>query len=188
MSEPIKKPNHTPESYSPVKPEIMSMVEVLQNYMRAEESKTPMTLQVVEMKPFTFVGKTYENWLENGISGFWDEAHGSGFAGNLYSLQDNFRDFGLFFKDGRYMIGIEEPQKDYSQYNLDKSDIPISKWVIAYGKFQEPGVSTHEGWSFIDDYIKSNEIQINEDIPVIEKYPDGAEPLDQTYLLMKAIF
>ena len=60
MSEPIKKPGKTPESYSPKKPEIATMVKEVQDSVMQESVTEPKLekFEVVKWEPRRFIGKS----------------------------------------------------------------------------------------------------------------------------------
>jgi len=58
---------------------------------------------------------------------------------------------------------------------------------VAYGKFDTNQVNTPKYWEMIDQYLSDTLYVVDENVPIIEKFPDGAEPLDQTYMLMKPL-
>jgi len=85
------------------------------------------------------------------------------------------------------MIAIEKPidAHDFSEH--DEMRVSAGIWAVAYGKFDTNQVNTPKYWEMIDQYLADTQYVVDENVPIIEKFPDGAEPLDQTYMLMKPL-
>jgi len=162
----------------------MKFSDVVQETM--EDTINGISLETVNMNELTFIGKIKKDGMTQ-IKQFWDECHGSGYTDQLYAMQKNFRDFGIFINNKDYMIAIEKPIAEHELSEYDKITVPAGMWAVAYGKFDANHVNTPKYWEMIDQYLADTQYIIDESMPIVEKFPDGAEPLDQTYMLMKPI-
>ena len=160
----------------------MKFSDIVQENM--EDTIGGISLKVVKMNGLKFIGKISKGGMSQ-VKQFWDECHGNGYTDKLYSMQKNFRDFGIFINGEDYMIAIEKPTGEYNLTEYDEIEIPGGTWAVAYGKFQ--GIDMGKCWQMVDQYLFDTEYALNDAVPVIEKFPDGAEPLDQTYMLMKPL-
>jgi len=86
------------------------------------------------------------------------------------------------------MIAIEKPEGEQDLTEYDKITVPGGLWAVAYGRFDGNNtISAGKCWKMIDQYLEETQYISDESIPVIEKFPDGVEPLDQTYMLMRPL-
>jgi len=146
-----------------------------------------ISLKTVRMSKLTFIGKIKKGGMSH-IKEFWDECHSTGYTDKLYAMQKNFRDFGIFINNEDYMIAIEKPLEKYDLFGYDALTVNAGMWTMAYGKFDNnETINTAKCWQMIDQYLTETQYTVDESVPIIEKFPDGAEPLDQTYMLMKPI-
>jgi len=162
----------------------MKFSDVVQETM--EDAIGGISLKTVNMGELTFIGKLKKGGMSQ-IKQFWDECHSSGYTDKLYSMQKNFRDFGIFIDGEDYMIAIEKPADEHDLSEHDEIAVPAGMWAVAYGKFDSDHVNTPKYWEMIAQYLADTQYVVDESMPIIEKFPDGAEPLDQTYMLMKPI-
>ena len=162
----------------------MKFSDVVQETM--EDTIGGISLKTVRMSELTFIGKLKKGGMVH-IKEFWDECHKNGYTDKLYSMQKNFRDFGIFINGEDYMIAIEKPADEYDFSEYDKITVPAGMWAVAYGRFDRNYINTPKYWEMIIQYLADTQYVVDQNVPVIEKFPDGAEPLDQTYMLMKPI-
>ncbi len=183
------KPNYKPFSRITISMEVKEMdTDTFKNVIKQtmEDIIGGVSIKIIKMDELVFIGKIKKDGMSQ-ISQFWEESHKIGYTEKLYELQENFRDFGVFINNADYMIGIEKPNIAYEQSDFDEIKVPESLWAVAYGRFGSEYIDTVKCWGMIDRYLENTQYIVNEDIAIIEKYPDGAEPLDQTYMLMKPI-
>lgn len=183
------KPGYTPFSRIIISVEVIPMdtmkfADLVQQNM--EDIIGGIGIKVVRMDALKFIGKIKKDGMHQ-IKQFVDECYDSGFMENMLALQNNNRDFGVFINNADYMVAIEKPNITCDAAVYDEIMIPGSIWAVAWGKFDCENVNTPKYWSMIDQYLSDTEYVVDENIPIIEKFPDGAEPLDQTYMLMKPI-
>lgn len=155
-------------------------------FQTMEDMVGGISVKIVKTGNLEFIGKRYDNGISQ-IAAVWDKAHRSGLTDQLYQMQQNFRDFGIFIDDRDYMIGIEKPATTINYEGYDNLFVPESLWAVAYGRFGNENINAECCWKMIDQYLDNTIYVIRNDVPVIEKFPDGGEPLDQTYMLMRPI-
>ena len=169
------------ESHMTVDKSSLSFEEAFDKLIGLTEQKDDDII-VMNIAQLEFIGKI---WKNTDYSAAWKEAHSSGFMETLYKLQGHKRDFTLFIKD-ELMIGIEKPHTNYNPKDFDHITVPASSWVIAFAKDGSAKDDIVELWNMVDEYMPTSEYLIDDEIPIIEKYPGGPHPID-LHLLLKPV-
>jgi len=185
MNEPIKKPNHTPESYSPEKPEVLNMAEQAQknNAEKSEVFVSKNTIEIVTInEEIKMVGLSFAKCTQTGS--FKVNSPFDLYSRDSFALQEKINNvkhpktcYAVWQKDVDAIVGNEVTDFGGQEELFVPFTIPTGKYAKVswnaetFSELVMDAMKKSRERSGVDVFLENNNFVVPDDALHIEVYP-----------------